>query len=213
MNQYKLPTHTWLFALPLLCALHVALFGYHTTLAEPDMVRMMAGIVYGGVSGEHSLAGHQYGIAFSFGFYQLLYQLLSPEALRDPDQVAAAINHLGLGMAFLFALGLCLMLVTFTTRTVALFCSIAYLFSPVALPFLASGHPMIGASAFLFFACAVLLRAAENYSSMGPAPRRALSFGMTLAMACGLIFVALTLRAEITLTFRPPIDSHAHFPN
>lgn len=201
MNQHKLATHTWIIALPLLCALQVSLSGYRTTLAEPDIEAMMAGFVYGGVSGEYILAGFHYGRSFSFGFYQLLYLLLPSDALRDPDRVASAINYLGIGMAFLFALGLCLMLDKLTARAVALFCSIACLFSPLSLPFLASGHPMIGACAFLFLACAVLLYTAENEASIRPAPGRIALFGMSLTLVCIMVFIGLTLRAEIALAF------------
>ena len=191
MTQLKFPPDIWIFALPLLCALQVALFGYHTTMAEPDMVRMMAGMVYGGSTGLHLQAGYHYGSAFSFGFYQLLYFLLPASTLNSPDQTAAAINFLGWVTAFLFALNLCLMLSRFTTRNIALFCSAAYLFCPLTLPFLASAHPMIGACAFLFLACWLLLRATENRT----APR----FALHLALVFAALLLSMTLRGEIAL--------------
>lgn len=181
-------------ALPLLCLLQVLVVGvYQTTLSEPDMVRMMAGMVYGGITGDHLMAGYHYGSAFSFGFYQVLYQLLPNAALHDPDRVATTINQMGAVSGFLLALATCLMLDKFTTAKVALFCAIAFLFNPLLMPLLASGHPIVAAFAFMLFACTLLLHAVENRSG----PRFVLLLG--LAMLC--MFASLTLRAEIALSF------------
>ncbi len=185
--------HAWLCWLTLTVAVSGLLFAYPNTVSEPDLVRMMAGIVYGGVTGQQIFAGYHYGIEFSFGFYQALYHLLPEAALRDPDRVAQAINQLGLAMAFLLALGLCLMLEKLIGRVTALFCAILFLFSPLGWPFVCSGHPMIGACAFLFLAAWLLLRSL--------AYPKWLPLLLHLAFMALLLLISLTLRAEIALAF------------
>jgi hypothetical protein len=192
-RQFKLSPNIGLFALPLLTALIVTLFGYQTTMAEPDLVRMMASMVYRGATGGPIVADHHYGTEFSFGFYQVLYAVLPKSALLDPDQVARAINQLGLVMAFLFALGVYLMLEQLSNRKTALFCTVIFLFCPLTLPFLASAHPMIGACASLFLACWLLLR-----SLAYPATR---DFLYHMAPVFLLLLFSLTLRADIALAF------------
>lgn len=171
----------------------VVALGYRYTLGEQDLVRMVAGVVYGAATGDQIFAGHHYGVKFSFGYYQLLYRLLPASALRDPGQIAMLVNYLGIGFAFLFALSLGLMLGKFVDRGVAAFSTISFLFCPVVLPFLASAHPMIGACAFLFLACWLLLLAGQAMQA------RAAAMFMLLAFAA--LVAGLCLRGEIAFAF------------
>lgn len=168
----------------------VLLLGYRATLGEPDLTRMVSGLVYGGATGLHMAAGFHYGQAFSFGFYQLLYLLIPGSSLLDPDAVARYLNYTGAAFTFLFAVGLILMLHRLLSGGAAAFTSVAFLFCPLSLPFLASGHPMIGACALLFLATWLLLL------TPGAAwPSRLILLGLAgVALLAGL-----TLRAEIAM--------------
>ena len=181
---------TWILLIALLATVVTALAGYDNTFGEPDMGSMVVGIVYGAVAGDPLAGGLQYGMPFSFGYYQLLYALIPAAQLANPDEVTRVINQVGLVFAALFALGLGLLLSRLLERGVALFVTAAFLFSPLALPFLASGHPFIGACAFLFLACWLVLLAADA----APA-RRA---GALLAALAALV-ASLVLRGDIAL--------------
>ncbi|MGV7210605.1 hypothetical protein ACLB1G_22460 [Oxalobacteraceae bacterium A2-2] len=165
--------------------------GYRLTFGEPDMGSMVTGIVYGAVSGDPHAVDWQYGLSFSFGFYQLLYALIPLDLLRSPDHVTQVINLVGLAFSLLFAVSLALLLGRVLARPVALFVSIAFLFSPLAMPFLASGHPFIGACGLLFLGTWLLLLTAD-----APSPARALGLG---ALALSALVASMTLRGDIAL--------------
>lgn len=169
------------------------MFGYRDTLAEPDMARMVTGVAYGAATGNHIFAGHHYGIEFSFGYYELLYRLMPESALRNPDYVARFVNNLGIVFTFFFALNLGLMLNKLVGRGVAAFSAIGFLFCPLILPFLSSGHPMIGACAFLFLGCWLILISIEK--------KNAYTVAIFFIFACLSLILSLTLRGEVALAF------------
>lgn len=185
--------NAWLPVVSVLAAVIAALFGYRDTLAEPDMARMVTGVVYGAATGNHIFAGHHYGIEFSFGYYELLYRLIPESALRNPDYVARFVNNLGIVFTFFFALNLGLMLNKLVGRGVAAFSTIGFLFCPLLLPFLSSGHPMIGACAFLFLGCWLILISIEK--------KNAYTVAIFLIFACLALILSLTLRGEVALAF------------
>jgi len=188
----KNTNRAWIYGLALLCAIATAALGYRDTFGEPDMGSMVVGIVYGAVTGDPLAGGLQYGMPFSFGFYRLLYWLIAPGQLSDPEHVTRVINYVGLAFSGLFALNLGLLLSRLLGRGAALFATATFLFSPLAIPFLASGHPFIGSCAFLFLGCWLLLLAAEAT----PAWRWA-----ALLAALAALVVSLTLRGDIALAF------------
>src|SRR5256885_14789069 len=84
-----------LLAPALMVTLVVLPVHYSVTLAEPDLARMMAALVYGGGSGLEPDPVTHYRAAFRFGYYQLLYALPPPEGLRPPHPVARVMHRLG----------------------------------------------------------------------------------------------------------------------
>src|SRR3954465_8490311 len=92
------------FVPAVLLALVAAPFSYHTTLAEPDLARMAAALVYGASTGDHLAAGMHYGAPFGFGYYWLVYALVPAALLRDPDTAARVINGMGLASGLLLAI-------------------------------------------------------------------------------------------------------------
>lgn len=181
----------WVAAVALVSAALTALLGYSVTFGEPDMGSMVVGIVYGAVTGNPQALELQYGMPFSFGFYELLYALIPPELLRSPDHVTHVINSVGLAFSLLFAACVGLMLSRIVARPIALFVTIAFLFSPLAMPFLASGHPFIGACGLLFLALWLLLLAQDQ-----PSPARPLLYGVLALVA---LVGSMTLRGDIAL--------------
>ena len=183
---------TWWLAPALALLLYLA-FGYSNTLSEPDLVRMSTALGYGRATGAFTAAGQHYGLAFSFGYYDLMYRLLPSGALPDPDVVAQAMNALGGVFAMLFGLGLSLMLARLLGHATGLFATLAFMASPAMLQFLVSAHPMVGAAAFLFFGCWLVLLACDTASTA----RAALAY----VAAAVAFMIGLCLRGEIALAF------------
>src|SRR3954463_16336887 len=92
-----------LLAPALMVTLVVLPVHYSVTLAEPDLARMMAALVYGGGSGLELDPVTHYGAAFSFGYYQLFYALVPQEWLRHPYLVARLMNGFGVFSGILCA--------------------------------------------------------------------------------------------------------------
>jgi hypothetical protein len=161
---------------------------YDVTLAEPDLVRMMAGFVYGGSSGLHLSAGMHYGHSFSFGYYNLLYALAPAEWLHSPDRVAALMNGFGAVSGILCAWACTVYLDRLFGWSVALAAAVLFVLSPVMLPLVVSGHPIVPAAACVFAAGLLLLnaRAVTNWQGW---------------VALLLLVVGLCFRAEIALAF------------
>lgn len=156
---------------------------YHVTLAEPDLVRMMAAFVYGGASGSRLDAGMHYGESFSFGYYELLYALAPAAALRDPDLVAALMNGFGVCAGLLCAWACTAYFNRLFGPVAALLTAAIFFLSPMMLPVALSGHPLIPAAA-CFFAAGLLLERATGWSWL---------------LAAALIVAGLSLRAEVAL--------------
>jgi hypothetical protein len=155
---------------------------YTITLAEPDLARMMAALVYGGASGRTLDPVTHYGIAFSFGYYELLYGITPLAWLRDPDMVARAMNGLGVFSGVLMAVACASYLEKLYGLRTAVLATAVFCLSPLMLPLAFSGHPLVPAAAALFAGGSLLVRA------------RPLA-------ACALLVAALALRAEVALAF------------
>jgi len=161
---------------------------YHLTLAEPDLVRMMAGLVYGAATGEGLQAGMHYGQAFSFGYYELFYALAPRHLLSSPDSVATLMNALGLLSGLACALtGTAYLMKVFGVPT-GLAAALLFFLSPMMLPVALSAHPIVPATACLFAAGWLLC------GEPGKGRARWL-------VAVALLVLGLSLRAEIVLAF------------
>lgn len=163
------------------------------TLAEEDLLRMMCALIYGNVSGDASMADfHPYGISFSFAWYELMQAITPGETARNPDALAVLINRLGMIMGMLCAIACSLYLNSIYRATAATATGILFFLSPVMLPVILSGHPIIPASACLFLAGWLL-----TFSEMRPDQSRWYLFVIALI----LLTLGLSLRAEIVLAF------------
>lgn len=187
-------TRALLFAPALVLALVAIPFRYEVTLAEPDLVRMMAALIYGEVSGLKEAAGMHYGLPFSFGYYQLLYALAPQEWLRDPDLAATLINLVGVVSGLLCAWSCTFYLNKLFGTEVAVVAALMFFLSPMMLPLAFSGHPMVAGAACLFAGGWALLKADED----GRSPWQALSYYVIGSL---LVIAALTIRAEVVLGF------------
>ncbi len=166
--------------------------GYDVTLAESDLARMVTGLVYGEATGLGIHAGLHYGLSFSFGYYHLLYAVAPAHFLLDPDQAAQLINALGLVFGGLLALSCSLLLEKLFGGPVAAAATISFLGSPVMLPFNISGHPMVAATAVVFFSAWLILLAQE---------RSLWARSILLSLGFFLLTMGLTFRAEIAFAF------------
>src|SRR5258708_1521176 len=180
-----------LIALPmLLLALAAIPFRYDRTVSEPDLVHMMAGLVYA-----HDLGSYEavmYGLKFSFGYYKVLEWLAPSNWLANADTTAQVINLFGVGFGLALALSCTAYLRAVFGLTVAIAASVLFLLSPVMLPLAFAGHPLTGATACLF--AAGWLMAATEASAPGMK-------WFAFALSCSLILLGLSLRAEILFAF------------
>ncbi len=168
-------------------------YAYGITLAEPDLVRMMAAMVYGGATGLNEAAGNHYGLSFSFAYYKLLYALAPATWLRDPDAVTVLINALGVASGLLCALAGTAYFARLLGRTGGVAAATMFFLSPMMLPVAFSGHPIVPAAAALFAAALLLARAEDS-----PV---ALQRYASAAGAFALLVLGLALRAEIVFAF------------
>lgn len=183
-----------LLAMPALLLALVALpFRYDVTLAEPDLARMMAALLYGHATGTNEGAGLHYGLSFSFGYYQLLYALAPDAWLRDPDLAARLINGVGVASGLLCAWTCAAHLARIAGLAAGVCATLLFFLSPMMLPVALSGHPLVPAAACAFAAGWLLLAADE---SAGRRQRALCRSGAFLLLVAGL-----TLRAEIVLAF------------
>lgn len=190
----KLGGYLLTLAMPAVLLAIVALpFRHQFTLAEPDLLRMMSALVYGHVSGDKTMVDFQpYGIAFSFGWYQLLYAIAPEGWLDNPDLVTLLINRFGIVSGLLCSLLCPLYFSVIFGRKTAVVSAILFFLSSMMLPVAFSGHPILGASACLFAAGCLLTLAEDKPVSES---------WFYLVAAFILLVLGLTLRAEIILGF------------
>jgi hypothetical protein len=193
-DRVKLGFDAILIGAPALMLALIAIpYRYDVTLAERDLVRMMAAMVYGNATGANEAAGMHYGINFSFAYYKLLYAIAPHDWLRSPDLAARLINGFGIASGLLCALACALYLRMIFGITVAAATTAMFFLSPVALPVALSGHPLMGAAACLFSA-GCLLAKSEEIDNGWP-------MWAALGAALVLLIFGLSLRAEIVLAF------------
>jgi hypothetical protein len=193
MKQFLDPSKIWPFFLVMAVLLSAWTFGYRTTLSEPDIVRVLAGFIYGTTTGGETSAGQSYGAAFSFGYYQLMYSILPLSVFANADSLAVALNVVSWPFAAIFVISLAALSLELMDEKSAAFSTIAFILSPVSLPFMISGHPMVFACAFMFTGIYSLLVAARTASWIG--------FFAYVATAILLLTTALCMRGETLLAF------------
>ncbi len=185
----------WLLGVPVvLYALLVLPCVFHDVVGEPDLERMVLGILYGASSGEYQAAGFHYNLEVSFGYYAALYHLLPRAVLLSSSALIAAINFLGYFSAILATAMLALYVERLFGVGVALVTCVLFAFSPVFLDLGTSGHPQVPALALLFLGAWLLTFATD------PALRIPLRATAGIG-ACVVTFAALTLRVDFVLAF------------
>lgn len=186
-------SHLYLLLLVLSIGLFAIPFAYKFTLSEPDLVRMMAAMVYGNALGKNEAAGLHYGLSFSFGYYKFLYAFAPQDWLRSPDLTARLMNGFGIASGIFCAPVCALYLGMVFSRNVSVVAVALFFFSPMMLPFMLSGHPLIAAATFLFFGGWLLSR--------GDLEQRQWVFLSYCVGAFIVLTFSLTFRAEVVLAF------------
>jgi hypothetical protein len=129
---------------------------YRQLLGEPDLYRVLLGVLDGAESGRWLDSRLHYDRAFGFGYLAAIYALVDPAILTDPDRLAPLINQIGL-WALLPGL-LCFWVAVRLVHgelaaTVAL---MVFAFSPMMVELGTSGHPVLPMFAFLSAAAVCL---------------------------------------------------------
>jgi hypothetical protein len=185
----------WLLAVPVvLYAVLVWPFVFHDVVGEPDLERMVMGVIYGASSGLHEAAGYHYNLGVSFGYYAALYHLLPRSVLLSSAALIEAINFLGYFSAALATAMLALYVDRLFGVIVAVATCVLFAFSPVFLDLGTSGHPEVPALGLLLLGAWLLTYVTE------PTWSRASRTAMGVAAGV-VIFAALTMRMDFSLAF------------
>jgi hypothetical protein len=185
----------WLLAVPMvLYAVLVMPFVFHDVVGEPDLERMVMGVIYGATSGLHESAGYHYNLEVSFGYYAALYHLLPRSVLLDSSALIAAVNFIGYASAIV-AVG---MLALYVSRlfgvVVAVTTCVLFAFSPVFLDLGTSGHPQVPGLALVLVAAWLLTYVTDTAVRGG--------YRLAAAGAAGVAMTAaLTMRGDFVLAF------------
>jgi hypothetical protein len=185
----------WLLGMPVMVyAVLVLPCVFHDVVGEPDLERMVTGIIYGASSGLREAAGFHYNLEVSFGYYAAAYHLLPDAVLLNSSALIAAINFLG----YSFAVATAAMLALYVDRlfgvVVAVVTCTLFAFSPVFLDLGTSGHPQVPALALLLLGAWLL-----TYATAPALPRATRLAAATVA--CVASFAALTMRVDFVLAF------------
>lgn len=185
----------WLLAVPVaLYAILVLPFVFHGVVGEPDLERMVTGVIYGTSSGLHDEAGFHYNLEISFGYYAALYHLLPRSVLLSSSALITAINFFGYFSAVIATVMLALYVDRLFGVTVAVATCVLFAFSPVFLDLGTSGHPEVPALALLLLGAWLLTYVTDATRSRG--------YRIAAGIAsCLTIFAALTMRVDFVLAF------------
>lgn len=166
-------------------------FVYRDVTGEPDVIRMINGVLYDHMSGSGGDASHMYGYSFSFGYYWLL-GTLPPDILENAARLVASVNLMGRLSAALAvgALGLLIWRLHGLRSSLALCLLLA--FSPMVLELSTYGHPLLLSATALFLGAYALLEA----GSLATIPSLALGL-----LGGALLFSSLAIRSDSLLAF------------
>lgn len=186
---------SWLLAVPaILYAAAVLPYVYQGVVGEPDLERMVLGVIYGASTGLHAAANFHYGYLVSFGYYAALYHFLPTSVLLNSAALIPVINYLGyvsavaaIGMLALYTAKL------YGARTAFATCMI-FGFSPLFLDIGTSGHPQIPGMALLLLGAWLLTFATEEETRVGYRVSAA-------SAALAVMITALCVRNDVALVF------------
>ncbi|MBN8909248.1 MAG: hypothetical protein J0H99_22210 [Rhodospirillales bacterium] len=132
------------------------IFQYRHVLGEPDLYRVIVGLMDGAESGRYLNSPLHYDRDFGFGYLAAMYRFVPAAMLHDPDRLTPLMNQVGFwalapGLVCFWA---AVRLVHGTlAATVAL---IVFAFSPMMVELGTSGHPVLPMFAFLSAAAVCL---------------------------------------------------------
>lgn len=165
-------------------------FQYRHMLGEPDLYRVLVGLMDGSESGRYLNSPLHYDRDFGFGYLAAMYRFVPGAMLHDPDRMAPLMNQVGLwalapGLVFFW---IAVRLVHGTlTATIAL---LVFAFSPMMVELGTSGHPVLPMFAFLSAAAVCMFLPVRGGT--------ALLAGVAAAL---LLLLGLLCRGEIFLAF------------
>lgn len=185
----------WLLTVPAaLYALFVLPCVFHDVVGEPDLERMIMGVIYGASSGMREAAGYHYNLEVSFGYYAVLYHLLPRSVLLSSSALIDASNFIGYFSAVVAVAMLAFYVGRLFGVVVAVATCVLFAFSPVFLDLGTSGHPQVPALALLLLGAWMLTYATDPGSRTAKRVWAAIAAGV-------VIFAALTMRVDFVLAF------------
>lgn len=159
---------------------------------EGDLYRVLLGLLNGQASGLWLHDPSQYGIRFGYGYVAMIYWLGDAHVFNISyrESLIEAINAIGF-LASVATAGLLMasLRVMYGVST-ALLATAIFIFSPVFLEMATSGHQLLIALAFFFAANLLLVLDVSGRWRIA-----------SYATATLLLFVGLTMRAELPLAF------------
>jgi hypothetical protein len=173
-------------------ALIIGYFHCSVEFNEGDLYRVLMGLLNGQASGLWLQDPTQYGIRFGYGYVAMIYGLGQAHIfdISHRESLIEAINAIGF-LASVATVGLLMasLRVMYDVPT-ALLASTIFISSPLFLEMATCGHQLLIALAFFF---------AANFLLVLDVPGRwiVVSYGVATA----LLFVGLTMRAELPLAF------------
>jgi hypothetical protein len=194
-DAVQLEPGRWVLGVPVaVYAVVVLPFVFHDVVGEPDLERMVMGVIYGTSSGLGEAAGRHYNLQVSFGYYAALDHLLPRSVLLSSSALIGAVNFIGYASAIACVGLVALYVDRLFGVIVAVTTSVLFGFCPVFLDMGTSGHPQVPALALLFLGAWLLTFLTDT--SARESSRAAAGVG-----ACASFFAGLTLRVDLALAF------------
>jgi hypothetical protein len=185
----------WVLGVPVaVYAVLVLPFVFHDVVGEPDLERMVMGLIYGASSGLREAVGFHYNLRISFGYYVALDHLLPRSVLLNSSALIESINFIGYASAIACVGLVALYVERLFGVIVAVTTSVLFGFCPVFLDMGTSGHPQVPALALLFLGAWLLTFLTDT--GVRDSYRAAAGVG-----ACAALFAGLTLSVDLVLAF------------
>lgn len=172
-------------------ALVIGVYHYRGEFSEDNSYGVLVGLLDGQATGRWSDDPAQYGIKFGYGYVTLIYWLADMHVFTiTRENLIEAINDIGFASAVASA-ALCMVTLRIMYgAAVALIATSLLIFSPVFLEMATSGHQLLVTLAFFLAANLLLVLDARGAGAVT----------VHVAAIC-LLFIGLTMRAELPLAF------------
>jgi hypothetical protein len=124
-------------------------YQYRHILGEPDLYRVLVGLLDGAASGRWLNSPLHYDREFGFGYLAAIFHFVDPAVLTDPDRLIPIMNRVGL---WALAPGLVCFWIAVRLAHGAMAATVALMvfsFSPMIVELGTSGHPSLPMFAFL----------------------------------------------------------------